>query len=62
MRGSQYRHGEWHYLNPKEIRDTQTTNKSRRLKAERQKAPLWSTNPYAMTFKAISIVKTVVKK
>ena len=33
------------YLKPKEMSDTQTTRRSSKLKAERQKAPSWSTRP-----------------
>lgn len=44
------------------IRDTNTTSKSRRLKAERQKAPLWKMKPYDISFMNSSIVKIAVKK
>jgi hypothetical protein len=44
------------------IRETNTTSKSRRLKAERQKAPSWRTKPYEIIFKQISTVNTDVKK
>lgn len=54
---------EWKtHSNMKPMSDTQTTSKSRRLNAERQKAPLCKTKPYEINFNANSIVNTVVKK
>jgi hypothetical protein len=49
------------YLRPKETSETVTTRRSRRLKADLQKAPSWRTNPYVMTLMAISTVNTLVK-
>lgn len=50
------------YLKEKEIRETATTNRSKPLKAERRKAPLWRIKPYDITFRQISTVNTDVKK
>lgn len=44
-----------------DISDTHTTSRSSRLKAERQNAPLCSTNPYAISFRISSIVNIIVK-
>ena len=50
------------YLNIKEINETATTNRSRRLNPALQKAPGCKMNPYEMTFRQTSIVNMVVKK
>lgn len=52
----------FNYLKNMDTSDTQTTNKSSRLKADRQNAPLWNTKPYDISLRSSSIVKTVVKK
>lgn len=52
----------FNYLKNIETSETQTTNKSSRLKADRQNAPLWNTKPYDISLRSSSIVKTVVKK
>jgi len=49
-------------LRTKEMSDTATTSISRRLKAPRQKEPLWRTSPYTITLSVISTVKTEVHK
>lgn len=45
-----------------DINETQTTNKSSKLKADRQNAPSWKTNPYEINLRSNSIVNTEVKK
>lgn len=50
-----------YYLNI-ETRETQTTTKSRTLKADRKKAPSCKKHPYEIVFNMSSTEKIAVKK